>query len=109
MRLFEMSKFDALVNFILANCCCNQSRYDSMRIKFVALYIYKICKLVIIALLLTYFIGCVWFLLSRWNPFNYRNSFKDFVVDKVPDSSFKQLVVTCYFTLTTLSTVGYGD
>jgi hypothetical protein len=34
-----------------------------MRIKYISRYIYKVFRLIVIALLLTYFLGCIWYYL----------------------------------------------
>jgi hypothetical protein len=62
-----------------------------------------------IAIILTYFIGCFWFLLcSIYGDLEGSNTFiKEF--DLAKDTEMHQLVVSCYYALTTLSTVGYGD
>ena len=60
------------------------------------------------AIILTYFLGCSWYAISKWNyhddevTFVNRYKLDDF------DSS-RRLIICCYFALTTLSTVGYGD
>ena len=79
-----------------------------MRTKYISRYIYKIIKLIIFALTLTYFCGCLWHYLCRWNPFDYPQTFLQhpIVESKV---GINRLIVTCYFALTTLATVGYVD
>jgi hypothetical protein len=73
------------------------------------MYVYKIFRLIIIAIIITYFIGCAWFYFCHID------------VDEEGEISFityfeleskkdtHQLIVSCYYALTTLSTVGYGD
>ena len=76
------------------------------------LYVYKIFRLIIIAIIITYFIGCIWFMFC--NIYNDQpdspmpNSFiKKNELDK--EDQTHQLIISCYYALTTLSTVGYGD
>ena len=74
------------------------------------LYFYKIFRLIIIAIIITYFIGCFWYLMS--DTANAENEgqtsfIKQFGLDTFDED--KRVIVSCYFALTTLSTVGYGD
>lgn len=83
-------------------------RHEMMRIKYISRYIYKIIKLIVFAILLTFFCGCFWHYLCKWNPFKYEVTFIQHpnVVEK---KGISRLIVSCYFALTTLATVGYGD
>jgi len=82
-----------------------------MNIIYTAKYIYKVIRLFFIALLLTYFLGCMWYFFTKQNlfsnpeseTFNYQYNLDSY------DSNIQRLVLCCYFALTTLSTVGYGD
>ena len=88
------------------------------------LFMYKILRLFIMLLILTYFIGCLWYMVSReWNPKDEDNTwYNDFIkpeqecdavtnvcqpIEKI--NNFDKLVKSLYFALTMLSTVGYGD
>jgi peptidoglycan/LPS O-acetylase OafA/YrhL len=53
----------------------NGKNDENMRVKYIARYVYRIIKLIMFALMLTYFCGCFWYLLSDWNPFDYEESF----------------------------------
>jgi hypothetical protein len=68
-----------------------------------------VVRLIIIAIILTYFIGCFWFLFcSVHNEHNDYNTFiKEFGLQD--QESMYQLIISAYYALTTLSTVGYGD
>jgi Ion channel len=79
-----------------------------MRVKYKARYVYRIINLIIFALTLTYFCGCFWYMISEWNPFGYEESFA-MNTKKTVEKPYHRLIVCCYFALTTLSTVGYGD
>ena len=77
------------------------------------LYVYNIMRLIIIAIMITYFIGCIVYFIS--NEFNLDvdveegNTFiKAFNLETL-QSDKQRLIVCCYFALTMLSTVGYGD
>ena len=73
------------------------------------MYSYKIFRLIIIAIIITYFVGCFWYLIS--SSLNYDMPDQSFVskyFSSVPED-YDRLIISCYFALTTLSTVGYGD
>ena len=74
------------------------------------MYSYKIFRLIIIAIIITYFVGCFWYLISSSlnsddnSDISFVGAYFD---DKTP--MYDRLIICCYFALTTLSTVGYGD
>lgn len=97
------------------------------------LYIYKILRLNIIAVFITYLIGCLWYFIcflidselseevinqneallypngTMGNSTSFKvSTFIDYNGLKNKDV-YERLVISCYFALTTLSTVGYGD
>jgi hypothetical protein len=77
------------------------------------LYVYNIMRLIIIAIMITYFIGCIVYFIS--NEFNTEedlqsgNTFNQAFGLENLDSDKSRLIVCCYFALTMLATVGYGD
>ena len=108
------------------------------------MYVYKIFRLIVIIFMITYFIGCFWWLLARYvnTPHDIKigNTFIEyFKMNKLFDSQEcldlrclkkdkstlcddkdwlekhckvslrTQVIIVCYYALTTLSTVGYGD
>jgi len=90
----------------------NSSRDERIVAQYMMMYVYRIFRLIIIAIIFTYFIGCFWYMSSE--VLNYETS-KDedgtfitkFGLEELSD--YHKLVISCYFALTTLSTVGYGD
>jgi hypothetical protein len=76
------------------------------------MYLYRVFRLIVIALLITYFLGCFWYLLccnintqediDNENTFNTRFGL-------VNDTDYTKLIISGYYVLSTLSTVGYGD
>lgn len=75
------------------------------------LFVYKLWRLLIVLTLLTYFQGCGWFLLSKSHEPTVEGQttwYDSFGLDGY-DNPLDQLVVSLYFALTMLSTVGYGD
>lgn len=75
------------------------------------MFIYEILRLIIIAVLLVYFIGSVCYLLSdKLNDAHIHDNqtfIKTFQLDI--HNLWEKLIICCYFSLTMLSTVGYGD
>jgi hypothetical protein len=71
--------------------------------------LYRVTVLAIQAIFITYFLGCTWWIISdRLNSVERSRTFiKTFELAESP--SYWQCLVSCYFCLTTLSTVGYGD
>ena len=75
------------------------------------LNMYKLLRLFVMLTLFTYFLGCFWYLISS------EQESDEVVMDETWYSTFNleqytimnRLVVSCYYTLTMLSTVGYGD
>ena len=58
---------------------------------------------------ITYFLGCIWYIISnRLNPDSTERTFiTEFELGDETDP--RKLLLSSYFCLTTLSTVGYGD
>ena len=66
-------------------------------------------RLLILMMVLTYFMGCIWYICSKDLQEHVETTwYTKFVKDKY-DHFFDQLIVSLYFALTMLSTVGYGD
>ena len=110
-KLFDSSKFESLIECIMKiklGKDGSNHHHELMRTKYISRYIYKIIRLIAFALLLTYFSGCVWHYFCNLNPFNYSETFvnNENVASK---KGISRLIVCCYFALTTLATVGYGD
>ena len=78
-------------------------------------YFFKIIRLMIMASILAYVLGCVWYLICLYvfnNRFNMGYPEEDtfFTTYKIyKKSPLKKLVLSCYYVLTGLTTVGYGD
>lgn len=71
------------------------------------IYVYKIVRVFMIAILITYFSGCIWYFIV--SSFREDNAFYDTFLNKPGIDNMTKLIICCYFSLTTLSTVGYGD
>lgn len=108
IRLIDISRFNRMLKSFFEN----SSRDERIVAQYMMMYAYRIFRLVIIAIIITYFIGCFWFMVSNDLNFNEDiargNTFVlYFQLDEA--SNWKKLIVSCYFALTTLATVGYGD
>ena len=123
VKLFDISKFNRVVKALMSN----SSRDERIVAQYMMLYIYKIVRLIIIAIIITYFIGCFWYMFCVLYTENQASEgdgteTTDTAVEAATgqtnfikynnleglDNSHK-LIISCYFALTTLSTVGYGD
>jgi hypothetical protein len=120
LKLIDISRFNKMVKSLMSN----SSRDERIVAQYMMLYIFKIFRLIIIAMIITYFIGCIWFYFSDnvrskiesegcetepcdSDSHSSQSFIKYFDMDKMESS--EKLVISCYFALTTLSTVGYGD
>jgi hypothetical protein len=87
----------------------NQAGDEKIETQYMLLYVYKIIRLIIIAIIITYFVGCFWWLFcSNYTSNDSENTFINYFNLNDLDE-FYQLTISCYYALTTLSTVGYGD
>jgi len=115
-RLLRLPKFFQMldINYIdklLTSLLLGLSKDKQMSYGFVLRNIYRILRLLIIAVFITYFIGCLWYFVYESQEDSYPNFFNfDGLDEDVIDASVeRKVLLSCYFTLTTLSTVGYGD
>jgi hypothetical protein len=106
-KLINLLKFKNLEKFI--DIILSNSKNRNLNILFHIKYGFKICRLIIIAITLTYFVGCFWFLFcNRISRFYFTNNFIDtYNLDN--KELYERLIVSSYFAITTLTTVGYGD
>ena len=72
------------------------------------MYAFKVIKLILIILILSYFLGTLWFIFSKEtsNPGDF-TFYNEYELDKNTPS--ENLIIVLYFAFTTLSTVGFGD
>lgn len=105
IKLIDISRFNQLIRSFFES----SSRDERIVAQYMLMYFYKIFRLIIIAIIITYFLGCFWYLISNeLNPNGTKMTFvKSF--DLEDKDNFSKLIIACYFALTTLSTVGYGD
>jgi len=126
IKLLDISRFNKLLKSLMSN----SSRDEKIVAQYMMLYVYKIFRLIIIAVIITYFIGCFWYYFCTMYqsatlvveegedgsaveqaPVDSSSEQRTFInfnqMDEMDD--IHKLIVSCYFALTTLSTVGYGD
>jgi len=111
MKLLDVSRFNKVLKSFTGD---DGNHVTIMKLNFIQ-YIYHIFRLILIALIITYFIGCIFFFLST--HFNLSADIEagaTFVLANNLDgnerwSDTEKLILICYFALTTFSTVGYGD
>ena len=81
--------------------------------QYVLMYSYKIFRLIIIAIIIIYFTGCAWYLLSTTMNVSEDDINSSFVTtyfeSKNITNNSDRLIATCYYAIVTLTTAGYGD
>ena len=114
IQTIDVKRFDNLATSFLTK---GESENASKRLMviFNVRYFFKIVRLMIMASILAYVLGCVWYLICL-NIFNnrfsigYPESRTFFTEYKIYQKSpLKKLMLSCYYVLTGLTTVGYGD
>lgn len=120
-KLFRLCRLPRLVKLIdpsrfkkiLKNLAEEEADDQAIANEYFTMYIYNIFRLVIIAIMITYFIGCMVYFVS--NEFNNEEDILNentFITSHSIvnyESNNDRLAVCCYYALTMLSTVGYGD
>ena len=119
IKLIDITRFDKLLKSFQSD----KSNDQTIQNRYFILKMYNIFRLVIIAIMITYFIGCIGFYISRElnqevDILADNTLVRAFDIDINPASprynesqpaEYDQFITMCYFALTTLSTVGYGD
>ena len=110
LKLLDVNKFSSILKSI------NGEKTDTQTIikQYYILFLYNLFRLIIIACFIAYGIGCLFYFFSE--KLNKRSSIEagnTFVqvhgLDDPELGHSGRLIKVCYFLLTTLSTVGYGD
>jgi len=118
LKILNERKIFNLIESIFQHLTLN----DQMKYLYASKYIYRIFRLILIALTLLYFLACVWIaIVSICDESIVQNSdigkYQCFAAlqpsgDPKPFYEYdnlNKLIISCYFILATLSTVGYGD
>ena len=123
MSLFETKNFQDFIKGIcktrLQKVIKNQSMSNNQAVdnnqilfQIKIMYGFRVCRLIIIILILSYFLGTLWLLISKLltkdkNDPDEKTFYNYYELkDK---SNLTQLTIVVYFAFTTLSTVGFGD
>ena len=114
IQTIDVRRFDNLAaKFLTSGESENASK--RLMIIFNIRYFFKIVRLLIMESILAYVIGCLWYLIclsvfeDRFQM-GYPEENVFFIVYKVYKMEpFKKLILSCYYVLTGLTTVGYGD
>lgn len=127
LQLFSIQKASGMLKSLMKSGPQGDQRIVT---QYILLYIYKIIRLNIIAIFITYLIGCTWYFIcyliekDQQEQLELQLAEKDRVPGAAPPEKVPtfieynamnardivgKLTVSCYFALTTLSTVGYGD
>ena len=114
IQTIDVKRFDNLATTFLTK---GESEDASKRINviFNVRYFFKIVRLMIMASVLTYVLGCIWYLICLYvfdNRFKmgYPEEGTFFTQYKIyKKTPLKRLALSCYYVLTGLTTVGYGD
>jgi len=61
IKLIDISRFNKLLKSLMSN----SSRDEKIVAQYMMLYVYKILRLILIAMIITYFIGCFWYYLCN--------------------------------------------
>ena len=62
MAIFDTSRFKRIIKAYYEN----STRADRFQSLYIVMYAYKIFRLIVIIFMITYFIGCFWWLLARY-------------------------------------------
>jgi len=105
LELFDLSK----IGWIFTDMSQGGTREEQASTKYLLEYLYKVFRLLLIALLMCYFLGMAMYIIS--SQANPDDTPKKFIIDNnFGDISKAETVIRCmYYILTTLTTVGFGD
>lgn len=111
IRLLRLPRMAKLIDInriknVLKSLGGNTNNDEEIVKQYYILYFYKMIRMIIIALIITYFLGCIWFYISNELQADEKDTW--YKRNKLAEKH-SQIVISCYFALTTLSTVGYGD
>jgi hypothetical protein len=73
------------------------------------MYFFKVLRLILFILILSYFLGIFWFIFSKRTTGDDRQSTFYNAYELRDKTDMQNLIVVVYFMFTTLSTVGFGD
>lgn len=104
LNLLDLTRFNQFVEVMVSG----QTRGKRVQYHLVMKNIFKVIRLILLTVIITYFTGCAFYFVS-----SLQEGDLNFLVTNDLDtdeySNFYKFVTVCYFSITTLSTVGYGD
>lgn len=112
LGLFDLNRFQKLAKILTGS----SSRVTKIKAQLSVKSIYKVFKLIMMTILITYFTGVLWiyFMMDNLNTDKNKEDRATFLhvyeidTPSEPDEVYR-LIMVMYFSITTLSTVGYGD
>lgn len=105
LNLLDIDRFKKLIEAASSG----QTRGKRVTYQLVMKNVLKMFRLVLLTIIMTYFTGCVFYFISVLDD-DEDLTFRKFCdLDTDDFTNYYKLLTVCYFTLTTLSTVGYGD
>ena len=106
LKLFDITKITNMIKSFT-----NSDNTSGIIQEYFILYFYRIVRLIMIAIICMYFLGCIWYYISL-NYKEYANNGQltswYLFFDVGDRSEAYQVIFSQYFALTLLSTVGYG-
>jgi len=71
--------------------------------------VYKVFRLILLTVIITYFTGCAFYFISSFQSEGQATFITVNRLDTSQYTNIYKFITSCYFSITTLSTVGYGD
>lgn len=107
--LLDLSKINSVVETIFSG----QTRSKKVVFQQIMKNVYKVFSLILLTIIITYFVGCTFYLISsiQNDPNLFNLGIETYITRNNLDNedAIYRLITSCYFSITTLSTVGYGD
>jgi len=107
--LLDVTRFNKIMEKLISG----QPRSKRVYLGLLFKNLYKVCRLIMLTLIIIYYLGCFYYLFSdlQIKHFEYTGptflTFNNLGGDQ--KDSIYNLISVCYFAITTLTTVGYGD
>lgn len=105
LSLLKLDLFSRFVELMVVG----QTRGKRVVYHLVMKNIFKVIRLILLTVIITYFTGCAFYFVSSLRTQDNPNFLSSNNLDTEEFGNFYKFVTVCYFSITTLSTVGYGD
>ncbi len=107
--LLDVTRFNKIMEKLISGQPRSKRVYLGLLLK----NFYKVGRLIMLTLIIIYFIGCFFYLFSDLQTKHFDYTGQTFItfnnLDGDEKDSIYDLISVCYFAITTLTTVGYGD